>query len=183
MPDAPRCVVLVGLMGSGKTTVGRKVAKLIGKRFVDADVELELRTGRSVADWFTDGEPAFREAEAKLLDSLLGDGAALVVGAGGGVVVTEANRERLKASDVAVVYLHGTPEFLASRVQPKAHRPLLGDDPLAVMQRMYEVRDPWYREVADATVEVRPAHEAGDKPKWRLAEQVVEALEALGVDA
>ncbi|MGN6695701.1 MAG: shikimate kinase [Aquihabitans sp.] len=174
-------VVLVGLMGSGKTTVGKKVAKLIGHRFVDADVEIEARTGRSVASWFEDGEPAFRAAEAELLEALLAEPEALVVGAGGGVVVTESNRRRLQEGDVTAVYLHGTPEFLASRVQAKAHRPLLADDPLAVMQQMYQARDGWYREVADAVVEVRPHHEAGEKPKWRIAEQVVEELIALHV--
>jgi shikimate kinase len=174
-------VVLVGLMGSGKTTVGKKVAKLIGHRFIDADVEIEARTGRSVASWFEDGEPAFRAAEADLLESLLSEPEALVLGAGGGVVVTESNRRRLQEHDVTAVYLHGTPEFLASRVQAKAHRPLLGDDPLDVMQQMYEARDGWYREVADAVVEVRPHHEAGEKPKWRIAEQVVEELIALHV--
>lgn len=186
MPDAgtdvrATHVVLVGLMGSGKTTVGKKVAKLTGHRFVDADVEIEARTGRSVASWFEDGEAAFRGAEADLLEVLLASPEALVVGAGGGVVVTESNRRRLQEHDVTTVYLHGTPEFLASRVQAKAHRPLLGDDPLAVMAQMYEQRDRWYREVADAVVEVRPHHEAGEKPKWRIAEQVVAELVALHV--
>jgi shikimate kinase len=168
-------------MGSGKTTVGKKVAKLIGQRFVDADVELEARTGRSVASWFEDGEPAFRAAEAQLLADLLAEPEPLVVGAGGGVVVTEANRARLRQPDVTAVYLHGTPEFLASRVKEKAHRPLLTDDPIAVMQEMYAARDGWYREVADAVVEIRPHHEAGEKPKWRIAEQVTEELVALRV--
>lgn len=186
MPDPgvggrPAHVVLVGLMGSGKTTVGKKVAKLVGHRFVDADVEIEARTGRSVASWFDDGEAAFRAAEAQLLEDLLAEPDPLVVGAGGGVVVTASNRRRLQADDVVAVYLHGTPEFLASRVQAKAHRPLLSEDPLPVMQQMYEARDGWYREVADAVVEVRPHHEAGEKPKWRIAEQVVEELIALHV--
>jgi shikimate kinase len=176
-------VVLIGLMGSGKTTVGKKVAKLIGHRFIDADVELEARTGRSVASWFEDGEPAFRAAEAELLEDLLADPEPLVLGAGGGVVVTESNRHRLQEHDVTAVYLHGTPEFLASRVQAKAHRPLLSDDPLGVMQTMYDQRDAWYREIADAIVEVRPHHEAGEKPKWRIAEQVTDELVALGVVA
>jgi shikimate kinase len=183
-PASPRpAVVLVGLMASGKTTVGRKVARLIGRRFVDADVELEVRTGRSVSDWFAaEGEPGFRAAEAELLDALLREADPPVIGAGGGVVVTEANRHRLAQPDVAVVYLHGDPAFLASRVQAKPHRPLLeGADPVEVLQEMYARRDPWYREVADAVVEVRPAHEAGEKPKWRLAEQVTEALVDLGV--
>ncbi|QXC61869.1 shikimate kinase [Aquihabitans sp. G128] len=179
---APGHVVLVGLMGSGKTTVGKKVAKLVGQRFVDADVELEARTGRSVAEWFADGEAAFRTAEADLLADLLAGAEPLVVGAGGGVVVLPANREALAAPGSTVVYLHGEPAFLASRAQAKPHRPLLADaDPIEVFERLHAERDPWYREVADAVVEVRPAHEAGEKPKWRLAEQVVEALLALGV--
>jgi shikimate kinase len=180
---APRSVVLIGLMGSGKTTVGKKVAKLLGWRFVDADIELEARSGRSVAQWFADeGEAGFRSAEADLLVDLLGGGAPVVVGAGGGVVVTERSRARLAADDVVAIYLHGEPAFLASRAKAKPHRPLLaGDDPAGVLAALYEQRDPWYREVAGAVVEVRPAHEAGEKPKWRLAEQVVEALIELGV--
>lgn len=181
MPDpaaVPRHVVLVGLMGSGKTTVGKKVAKLTGLRFVDADVELEARTGRSVADWFAaEGEDGFRTAEAELLDALLGSEEHLVVGAGGGVVVRPENRARLVADDVTVVYLHGEPAFLASRVQKKAHRPLLEDqDPRELFDTMYADRDGWYREVADVVIEVRPHHEAGEKPKWRMAESIVEAL-------
>lgn len=178
-------VVLVGLMGSGKTTVGRKVAKLLGWRFVDCDVELEARSAMPVADWFsTRGEEAFRAAEADLLADLLAGASRepLVIGAGGGVVVTEANRERLSAEAVAVVYLHADPAFLASRVQRKAHRPLLTEDPSAVLTAMYSQRDPWYRQVADAVVEVRPAHEAGERVKWRLAEQVVESLAGLGLE-
>lgn len=185
MPDrtSPAHVVLVGLMGSGKTTVGKKVAALLGRRFVDADDELEARTGRSVAAWFeADGEVGFREAEAELLDDLLGSPEPLVVGAGGGVVVTGRNRRRLRRDDAVVAYLHGDPAFLGSRAKPKPHRPLLhGDvDPKAILAEMYEARDPWYREVADVVIEVRPAHEAGERPKWRLAEAVVEALVATG---
>lgn len=185
-PDAPAArpsagpIVLIGLMGSGKTTVGKKLARLVGHRFVDADVELEARTGRSVADWFTDGESAFRTAEEQVLAGLVAEPEPLVVGAGGGVVVSEHNRHLLKAPGVTVVYLHAEPAFLASRAQARPHRPLLTDDPAGVLTRMYAERDAWYREVADAVVEVRPAHEAGEKPKWRLAEQVAEALVALG---
>ena len=186
--DRPVAIVLVGLMGSGKTTVGKKVARILGWDFIDADVELERRSGRPVAAWFAeDGEEAFREAEADLLASVLDEAAPdrrVVLGAGGGVVVTKRNRKRLKATDVASVYLHADPGFLASRTQAKPHRPLLSGDPLAVLAKMYEDRDPRYREVADAVVEVPPAHEIGEKPKWRLAEDVVEALAAIGlVDA
>jgi shikimate kinase len=169
-------------MGSGKSTAGRKLAGLVGRRFVDADVELEARTGRSVATWFeVEGEAGFRAAEAELLVDVLGRPDPVVLGAGGGVVVTEANRERLMGDDVAVVYLHAEPAFLASRVTAKAHRPLLAGDPAEVLGAMYDKRDGWYRAVADAVVEVRPAHDAGDRPKWRLAELVAEALTGIGV--
>ncbi len=168
-------------MGSGKTTVGKKVARLLDARFVDADVELEARTSRSVADWFAEGEEGFRAAEAELLASLLAESDPLVLGAGGGVVVNAVNRVALAGPSATVVYLHADPVFLASRAKARPHRPLLADaDPVEVLTAMYDVRDPWYRDVADAIVEVRPAHEAGEKPKWRLAEQVVEALVAIG---
>lgn len=173
-------VVLVGLMGSGKSTVGPKVARLVGASFVDADVELEARTGRAVAEWFAEGEAAFRAVEAEVLRDLLARPEPLVIGSGGGVVVTAANRARLKAPGVTTVYLHAPPSFLASRAKAKPHRPLLSGDPEAVLASMYEGRDRWYRQVADAVVEVRPAHEAGERPKWRLAEAVVEALVATG---
>ncbi|MCU1354880.1 MAG: aroK [Acidimicrobiales bacterium] len=171
-------------MGSGKTTVGKKLAKLLGERFLDADVELEARTGRSVAAWFDEeGEAGFRAAEADLLASVLGESERVVLGAGGGVVVSEANRRALSAGDVSVVYLHAEPAFLASRAKAKPHRPLLDGDPTEILTRMYAERDAWYRAVADAVVEVRPAHEVGERPKWRLAEQVAEALVDLGVVA
>jgi shikimate kinase len=110
----------------------------------------------------------------------------MVVGAGGGVVVIrEDNRDRLRADAVAVtvVYLHAEPAVpgLAGPAQAApaaAHRrPRRGARPDV------RDRDGWYREVADAVVEVRPAHEAGEKPKWRLAERVVEALVGLGLRA
>jgi shikimate kinase len=135
-----------------------------------------------VAAWFeAEGEAGFRAAEAELLARLLAGAEPLVVGAGGGVVVTEANRSLLAGPRVTVVYLHAEPGFLASRAQAKPHRPLLAGDPAEVLTRMYGERDGWYRQVADAVVEVRPAHEAGAKPKWRLAESVAEALVGLGV--
>jgi len=102
---------------------------------------------------------------------------------GGGVVVTPAELPPLPDDAREAGYLHADPPFLASRTQRKPHRPLLTDDPALVLGRMYDERDDLYREVADAVVEVRPAHEAGERPKWRLAERVVEALAELGVPA
>ncbi|MGI8756791.1 MAG: shikimate kinase [Acidimicrobiales bacterium] len=174
-------VVLVGLMGSGKTTVGKKVASLLAVSFVDADVEIEARTGRTVAEWFAEGEAAFRAAEADLLAELLAAPEPSVVGSGGGVVVTERNRRLLASPAVTTVYLHAPARFLATRARARPHRPLLSGDPETVLSTMYAERNAWYREVADAVVEVRPAHEAAEKPKWRLAQQVVEALVDVGV--
>lgn len=174
-------VVLVGLMGSGKSTVAKKVASLLASPFVDADVELEARTGRTVAEWFAEGEDAFRTAEADLLADLLASPQSSVIGSGGGVVVTERNRRLLASPAVTTVYLHAPAQFLATRARARPHRPLLSGDPETVLSAMYAERDPWYRGVADAVVEVRPAHAAGERPKWRLAQQVVEALVDLRV--
>ena len=100
-----------------------------------------------------------------------------MIAAGGGVVVTEANRELLDEPDVTVVWLDGEPAFLALRVAQKAnkaHRPLLDDDPARCSRASRPSATAWYAEVADVVVDVGPAHEAGEKPKWSLAEQVVE---------
>ena len=167
-------------MGSGKSTVGKKVARLLDRPFVDADVALVEQTGRTVAEWFADGEPAFRRAEAGLLATLLGADEPTVIAAGGGVVVADENRKRLSEPSVTVVLLDAEPAFLASRAKAKPHRPLLADDPLAVLTRLHAERDGWYREVADVVVAVRPAHEAGERPKWNLAEQIVTALAERG---
>ena len=175
-----RHLVLVGMMGSGKTTVGKKVARLLDRPFVDADAALEQRTGRTVAEWFAEGEPAFRQAESDLLADLLTAAEPTEIAAGGGVVVTEDNRKRLSDPGVTVVLLDAEPSFLASRAKAKPHRPLLAEDPLTVLTRLHAERDGWYREVADVVVAVRPAHEAGARPKWNLAEQIVSALAERG---
>lgn len=169
----PHHVVLVGLMGSGKTTVGRRVASALRRRFLDADDELAIRTGRDVREWFDgEGEAAFRQAEAGVLVAILASAEPLVVATGGGAVVTEATRRRLGADDVTVVWLHGDPAFLASRTKPKPHRPLLAGDARATLERLFAERHGWYAEVADLTVDVQPAF-AGPAPKDVLAADVV----------
>ncbi|MEO9223832.1 MAG: shikimate kinase [Acidimicrobiales bacterium] len=180
-------VALVGLMGSGKTTVGRRVAKRLGYEFVDADEELAQRTDRSVREWFVhDGEEAFREAETWLLAELLDAKKPTVVATGGGVVVTNANRKRLRRDDVTVVWLRGTPKFLANRVAQRAsrrgHRPLLDGDPLATLKQLNSERADWYADVADLVIDIDPVHEAEDRPKRRLAEMVEDALRAHAAD-
>ena len=104
-------------MGSGKTTVGRRVAELLGRDFIDADSALEEITDRTIAEIFdTDGEAAFRAIEADVLEELLEHHEPTVVAAGGGVVLREDSRERLKRPLVTTVWLDASPAFLASRV-------------------------------------------------------------------
>jgi len=176
-PDGPYHVVLVGMMGTGKTTVGKRVARLLDRPFVDADAELVRRSGRSVADWFADsGEVAFRQAEADLLTELLEQAHPTVVAAGGGVVVEERSRARLSRPDTFVVWLRADASFLASRVARKEHRPLLAEDRVGTLDRLAAERQPWYAEVADAIIDVAPVHQRAERPKWVLAEQVVDAV-------
>jgi len=173
-------VALVGLMGAGKTTVGRRAARLLGRPFVDADEAFIPRFGRTVAETFAVvGEDGFREQEATILTEVLGVATPLVLATGGGVVTREANRARLAAADVFVVYLHADPAFLASRAKAKADRFLLaGEEPLDVLTRLYEARDAWYREVADEALEVGSFHEWGSQPKRAMAERVAELTRA-----
>lgn len=169
-------VALVGLMGAGKTTVGRRAAKLLGRPFVDADEAFIPRFGRTVAETVADlGEEGFRDREAELLDEVLAVATPLVFATGGGAVIRPANRARLSAPDVFVVYLHAEPGFLASRTQAKADRFLLaGDDPLTVLSRLHAQRDGWYREVADEILEVGSFHEWGSQPKRAMAERIAQ---------
>ena len=173
-------VALVGLMGSGKTTVGRRAAKLLGRPFVDADEAFIPRYGRTVADVFaSDGEDGFRRLEAELLAELLDVTTPLVLACGGGVVTMEGNRRRLTRSDVHVVWLRADPAFLASRTQAKADRPLLaGDDPRAVLERLHAEREAWYAEVADDVLEIGAFHEWGSQPKRAMAEKIAELVRA-----
>jgi shikimate kinase len=150
---ADQHLVLVGLMGSGKTTVGRIVADRLGRRVIDSDAVIERLTGRTVREIFADdGEEAFRSFEtAALLDALATTEPA-VIAAAGGVVLRAENREALKRANAKVVWLCATPALLVDRVTSGGHRPLLDDDPAGTLQRMYETRQSLYREVADVIV-------------------------------
>ncbi|MEY2406414.1 MAG: shikimate kinase [Acidimicrobiaceae bacterium] len=170
-------VVLVGLMASGKTTIGRRVAKRLERTFVDADDLLEQRAGRSVRDIFAnDGEAAFRRLESELLGELLNAAEPQVIATGGGVVVAPVNRQRLKRAGAFVVWLYADASFLTSRAEGKASRPLLDDDPASTLARLAAEREPWYREVADVTIDIRPAFRERDKPKAHLADVIAELV-------
>jgi shikimate kinase len=146
-------VVLVGLMGSGKSTVGRLVAERTGRRLVDVDVAITARTGRSVREmWEAGGEAAYRHLESAEVLAALRSGDPVVVAAPGGVVLDPAVRAALRAA--FAVWLRADPAVLARRVGSGDHRPLLGDRPYEVLSTMARNRAALYEEVADAVVDV-----------------------------
>ncbi len=149
-------VYLVGLMGAGKTTVGRQLARRINFEFADLDLEVEARTGVRIPLIFElEGEPGFRDRETRLLAELV-TREGLVLATGGGVVVRPENRKLLKANGI-VVYLNATPAVLYERTRRSNHRPLLNvPNPLEKLQELHDARDPLYREIADIIIDTKP---------------------------
>jgi len=146
-------IYLVGLMGAGKTTVGRQLARRLGRRFVDSDDEIEASTGVRIPIIFEiEGEAGFRKREAEVLAALTQE-AGLVLATGGGAVLDPCNRANLAKSGM-VIYLCAQPKQLWERTRHSRHRPLLQvADPLAKLQELYAQRDPLYREIADIVIE------------------------------
>ena len=149
-----RHVVLVGMMGTGKTTVGTIVARRLGRPFVDSDAQVMARTGRTVAEiWEAEGEDVFRRLEAEVLAAALAAEEPAVVAAAGGVVKDPENRRRMRDAGT-VVWLRADPATLVPRVRRGLHRPLVREDPLGVLTRLDEERAGLYREVAHEVVDV-----------------------------
>ncbi len=146
-------IFLVGLMGAGKTTVGRLLAKHYGCTFRDSDHEIEARTGVKIPVIFEiEGEAGFRRREEAAVADLTGL-SGVVLATGGGAVLSAANRDRLRQNGI-VVYLRGTPEHLYERTRHDRNRPLLQtDDPQEKLRELYRLRDPLYCEVADIVVD------------------------------
>ena len=144
---------LVGLPGAGKSTLGRQLARRLGKRFLDCDTELESRLGVTIPVIFEiEGEASFRDREANLLAELV-QHAGIVLATGGGAVIRPANREQLKQNGT-VVYIHAQPETLRERTRRSRHRPLLNTpDLLGRLQQLYAQRDALYRDAADHVLE------------------------------
>jgi len=151
MRDAPN-IILVGPMGSGKTAVGRSIARHLGRPFYDSDTEIVRRTGVDIPYIFEkEGEAGFREREREAIEAL----AALrgiVLATGGGAILLPANR-RLLAQRGCVVYLETSVAQQAERVKQGRNRPLLSNvDPATRLEELMAVRDPLYREIADITI-------------------------------
>ena len=146
-------IFLVGMMGAGKTTVGRTLARRLKLRFVDSDHEIEARCGVKIPVIFEiEGEAGFRSREAQALAELtVLQG--IVLATGGGAFLREESRRLLAARGI-VIYLRATPEHLFEHVRQDRTRPLLATgDPLARLRQLYRERDPLYREVADLVVD------------------------------
>jgi shikimate kinase len=151
--DVPGSIFLVGMMGAGKTSVGRVLAKRLQKTFYDSDHVIEDRTGVKIPVIFEiEGEVGFRVRESALVDELtaLRD---IVLATGGGAVLSEKNRDRLRTRGT-VVYLRASVRDLLNRTRHDKNRPLVqAADPRARLTELYEKRDPLYREVAHLTVD------------------------------
>lgn len=151
-------IVLVGLPGSGKTTVGRQLARRLKLPFVDSDHVIEQHLGCSIRDFFErEGEERFRDVEQQVIDEL-SSGAPCVLSTGGGAVLRPLNRQHLRDRG-HVVYLRSTPEDVYRRVRHDRNRPLLlVADPLQRLRDLYDARDPLYRETAHFVIDTgRPS--------------------------
>lgn len=148
-----RNIYLVGLMGAGKTTVGRQLAKRLSRQFYDSDHEIVARTGVPIPTIFEiEGEDGFRRREVQTIHELT-ESNNIVMATGGGVVLNPENRQRLHDTGW-VVYLNVPPALLFERTRHDRNRPLLHvADPLAKLEELHTVRDPLYRDTAHMVVE------------------------------
>ncbi|HKJ94456.1 MAG TPA: shikimate kinase AroK [Gammaproteobacteria bacterium] len=149
---AKRSIFLVGPMGAGKSTVGRRLARRAGLRFVDSDRAIEERTGVDIPTIFDiEGEAGFRSREESMIDRLTSQ-PGIVLATGGGAILRDANRERLRSRGL-VVYLRATVDTQLARTR-HSDRPLLRDtDPAGKLEALLRERDPLYRSVADIVVD------------------------------
>src|SRR3954454_2366851 len=166
-----RSVVLVGMMGAGKSTIGRRLAARLRLPFLDADIEIETAAGMSIPDIFeTHGEPHFRDGEARVIARLL-DAGPSVLATGGGAFMRDEPRIRIRDKAISI-WLKADAETILKRVKRRADRPLLQTaDPAATIGRLIEQRHPVY-ELADITIASRDVlHE-------KIVEECMAALHA-----
>ena len=164
-----RSVVLVGMMGAGKSSIGRRLAGRLGIPFIDADAEIEKAAGMSISEIFSaHGEPYFRAGETRVIARLLESGPQ-VLATGGGAFMNPDTRAAINAKGVSV-WLRATIEVLSRRIKRRNDRPLLkGTDPIETLKRLIEERYPTYAK-ADVTVESR------DVPHDAIVEEIVAGL-------
>lgn len=165
-----KTVVMVGMMGAGKTAVGRALATRLGVPFLDSDAEIEAAATMSIAEIFErDGEAFFRKRETEVIDRLL-ENQRGILSTGGGAFLSEKNRSIISQKGVSV-WLDADLSLLWSRVKHKNTRPLLRtDDPFETLKTLYEARVPSYRQ-ADLSVRSLPAYSIDD-----MAGHVIDAL-------
>ena len=166
----PRTIVLVGLMGAGKTAIGRRLAQRLGLPFIDADHEIEQAAGCTIEEFFArHGEPAFRDGERRVMARLL-DQPVHVLATGGGAFIDDGTRELVKQRAISV-WLRAELPLLLDRVLRRTNRPLLKQgEPREVLERLMAVRYPIYAE-ADITVD------SCDLPLDQTTQEVIDALE------
>jgi shikimate kinase len=164
-----RSVVIVGLMGAGKSTIGKRVAQMLGLNFADADTEIETASRMTIPELFENyGEPEFRDLERRVIKRILRSGPR-VLATGGGAFMNEATRKAIAKAGISV-WLKAELDVLMERVSRKSNRPLLKTaDPRATMQKLMDDRYPVYA-LADLTIISR------DEKKDVMASEVVEAL-------
>lgn len=171
-PSPDRSIVLVGLMGAGKSTVGRRLAKRLGMDFVDTDAEIERAADHSIAEMFDlYGEPSFRDGERRVIARLIG-GPPRVIATGGGAFIDPRTRALILAECIAI-WLDADVETLAERVSRRGHRPLVkGKDPLPILEKFAADRNPIY---AEAHLHIR----SQASPHARAVDEIVAALAGL----
>jgi shikimate kinase len=165
----PRSVVLVGMMGAGKSSVGRRLAARLSVPFIDADAEIEKAAGMTITEIFAaHGEPYFRAGETRVIARLLESGPQ-VLATGGGAFMNAETRSAIRTRGISV-WLRATLEVLSRRIKRRGDRPLLkGADPAETLRRLLEERDPVYAE-ADLIVESR------DVPHETIVDEVLAGL-------
>jgi shikimate kinase len=165
----PRLIVLVGMMGAGKSTIGRRLAARLRLPFVDADSEIEAAAGMTIPEIFElHGEPHFRDGEARVIARLLESGPA-VLATGGGSFMREETRQRIGDKAVSI-WLKADADIIMRRVRRRADRPLLHTaDPAATVSRLMTEREPVYQH-ADITIGSR------DVPHDKIVDECIEAL-------
>jgi shikimate kinase len=170
--NARHAIVLVGLMGSGKTTVGKRIAQELGYAFVDSDDVVASTAGKSVREIFAqDGEAVFRQCESEAIKSVLADRqSSVVLATGGGAVISSDNRSLISEQASTVVWLDASVEDLVVRTKSGVTRPLLDGDAATTLQSLSSQRSAWYDEVATVRIDTR------GKSVAKVSSAVLEAI-------